>query len=204
MTQTPVTSTGMSAFPGFLQNPPLRVPNAKGVEFKREINIIQAPNELKITESGFQVFGAKMNIWFLPDLERETGEGEAVVQFHNHPWDFLSRVVVGRLIETRAAWNLETGKLDTSVFIREEGETYLCLADEYHLVTEVAPGTTTIMQMGPKKRPFIDKNGNTQHGEWGYLTESGQKLTATGRDAAPNPGFLERLWALNEHLRPKS
>lgn len=204
MTKSGVTSTGLAAFPGFLASEPLKVPNAKGEEFKLELNIVQAPNELKITPTGFSVFGAKINIWSLPDIERETGEKADAVWFHNHPWDFWSRVLKGRLVETRAVWNATTGKLDTSVYVREEGESYFCGGEEFHLVTEVDLNTVTLMQMGPKLRPFFDKEGKEQFGEWGYLTEEGGRLTATGRDAVPNPGFRDKLLALNPHMRPKS
>ena len=195
-----VTSTGQAAFPGFLATLPVRIPNARGVQYKMELNIIQAPNELKVTPTGFKVFGSKVNIWSLPDIERMVG-GDEVVQFHNHPWDFYSTVMTGRLVETRAVWNAETGCLDTSVFVRDEGEEYFCGAEEFHLVTEVTPGTVTLMQMGQKMRRYIDKEGQTQLGEWGYMDRTGKRTTATGRDAAENPTFRAHLLELNPHLR---
>ena len=81
-------------------------------------------------------FGIYLHKWFLPD-PRETP--------HNHPWSFFSIILWG--------WYVEVGH----IFKHKRRWLNIVPRERFHAVTEVKPGTLSLM--------FVGRDTGT----WGYL-----------------------------------
>ncbi|MFE7135431.1 hypothetical protein ACFVIM_31685 [Streptomyces sp. NPDC057638] len=127
---------------------------------------------------------AKVNVWFAPDLRRGR---EPFPHPHSHPWAFDAHVLLGGYDEDRYTPDGGAIRAERGVEHRAGGLNRVPL-EVYHEVTAVhEPGRTlTLMVCGPGER-----------GRWGYL----DLATGQHRGAAPDPGFTERLKALNPQHR---
>lgn len=123
----------------------------------------------------------KVNLWMAPDLR----DGERP-RPHNHPWEFTAHVLAGGYTEQR--YELVDGRVVTETRTHEAGGTNTVPLSSYHEVTHIqAPGRTlTLMVCGAGRK-----------GEWGYLDPATGELEPN----QPEPGFRERLAALNPRLR---
>ena len=107
---------------------------------------------------------------------------------HNHPWDFTSDILGGGYTELRY-W-IGPG----NVVLRETktyrvGDRNVLPRTIYHVVTNVLPGTVTRLICGEA----------TPGNKWGYLNIE----TGVHTEAEADPGFIDKLRALNPHLRQK-
>jgi hypothetical protein len=132
---------------------------------------------LRREESGTR----KINLWLAPDLR----EGDTPKP-HNHPWEFTSHILSGGYTEQR--YTLRDGTTITESRTHTAGSSNHVPPDVYHEVTEITePGRTlTLMLCGAGRQ-----------GSWSYLDPE------TGRTYAnePDPGFRDRLIALNPRMR---
>ncbi|MEU7162228.1 hypothetical protein AB0A98_38305 [Streptomyces chrestomyceticus] len=123
----------------------------------------------------------KVNLWLLPD--RRAADGRPAP--HSHPWDFRSWILLGGYDEDR--YELSDGHVRADLAVAHRSGTVNEIDRAlYHEVTGIhEPGRTlSLMVCGPGVR-----------GSWGYLDPD------TGRcvPSAPDPGFTDRLRALNPH-----
>ncbi|WP_367132837.1 MULTISPECIES: hypothetical protein [Streptomyces] len=145
------------------------VPDDRGDAYKAELVLLSR------VESTI-----KINLWSLPD--RRGGER---ARPHNHPWAFRSYVLLGGYDEDR--YTLEGGRVVPELSVSHTSGSVNHVAPEvYHDVTAIHDPhrTLTLMVCGPGRK-----------GQWGYLdTDTGEHVATQ-----PDPGFLERLRALNPH-----
>lgn len=81
---------------------------------------------------------------------------------HDHPFDFTSLIVKGGYTETRCLGPDVRGRLRFSWPCRyAAGAVVRRLAKDLHILTDVSPGTWTLVVTGPLVR------------EWGFLTPTG-------------------------------
>lgn len=122
----------------------------------------------------------KINSWYLPDLR--AGDKPKP---HSHPWDFYAFILMGGYTEDRYELDGDTVVTNLGVTHRS-GSVNEVPRTLYHEVTEIHdPGRTlTLMVCGAGQR-----------GTWGYLDVRTGEHTRT----APDPGFKDRLRALNPH-----
>jgi len=157
-----VTSAGLALANKLFAAKPLHIPNADGEPYQTELVIARDP----------EVQTLKVNWWHAPDDDRDP---------HSHPWDFEATILQGGYTEVRF-W-VENGKVMSDKFSYQAGEVNKIARNEFHLVTDIQPGTVSYMVCN-KANP---KNA------WGYLDiNSGEK-----RDADPDPTFIARLQHLN-------
>jgi len=178
------TSGGFDLVQGILAKPPTNIPNAIGEVYKRELTILRALNlqafkELLGDDGSLTI---KVNVWSLPDVDRFFGDGASP---HNHPWPFKSMIISGSYTEDR--YRLVDNVIERETKTYQAGDINEMPADTFHLVTEVIPGTITVMVCG------TPAPGN----EWGYLDLTTKQYSPAKMD----PNFLDKLKEVNPHLR---
>jgi hypothetical protein len=122
----------------------------------------------------------KIHWWHLPDPRKDP---------HTHPWPFRSTILSGGYTEHRWTKN-EQGVFVFSEHTYSAGDVNEVDANVYHNVVSLQPKTVTHMVCGEL----------VPDGKWGYLNlETMEEYPAT-----KDPTFLERLWKVNPHMRPKT
>ncbi|RSN46560.1 hypothetical protein [Actinomadura sp. WAC 06369] len=143
------------------------VPDEDGTAYKAELTLWQSDART-----------VRVNLWYAPDRR-----GGAQPRPHSHPWAFRSHILAGHYVEDR--YELAGGRVRTELGVEHRAGSVNEIPRElYHEVTEVEPGTLTLMLCGPGER-----------GGWGYLDPETGQHTPTG----PDPAFRARLAALNPH-----
>jgi len=148
------------------------VPDDRGDGYKAELVLINTREST-----------AKVNLWFAADLR-----GGQQSTPHSHPWAFDAHVLLGGYSEDRY-----TPSADGAVRC-EPGVEHLAGGvnsvprEVYHEVTEIHESGRTLTLM---------VCGRGDRGSWGYL----DLATGLHRAAEPDPGFGERLRALNPQHR---
>ncbi|MFF7446509.1 MULTISPECIES: hypothetical protein [unclassified Streptomyces] len=123
----------------------------------------------------------KVNLWMAPDLR----DGEKS-RPHNHPWEFTAHILAGGYTEQR--YEVVDGQVVTETQVHMAGDTNEVPLSTFHEVTDIqAPGRTlTLMVCGAGRE-----------GDWGYLNPTTGELEPN----RPDPGFRDRLIALNPRMR---
>lgn len=169
------TTAGIKAANDWFTAAPIRIPDPTGTDYFRSAVDIFRSSE----------FTVKLHYWHFAD-ERE--------QPHNHPWkdsngiSFTSRILVGGYREN-VYWVDATGEVQYETREYSVGDKNVSLYKEYHAVTEVIPGTVTLMVCG----------NQVPDNEWGYLDVQTGRYTK----AEKSDDFTGRFMATNTHLQQK-
>lgn len=136
------------------------------------------PYKAELTLSKTSGWTVKCNLWMAPD--RRGGE---TPKPHNHPWDFHSVTLNGRLVEDRV--EIVDGELVYVAGVEHRvGDVNRIGRSTFHEIVDLEPRTLTLMMCGPGMN------------HWGYLDAEGNYTKA-----ATPAGFLTRLRELNPHQR---
>lgn len=123
----------------------------------------------------------KVNLWLAPDL-RDGEESRP----HNHPWEFTAHILAGGYTEQR--YEVVDGQVVTETQVHAAGGANEVPLSTFHEVTDIqAPGRTLTLMVC----------GTGREGDWGYLDPA----TGEVEPNRPDPGFRERLIALNPRMR---
>ena len=213
MTTTSGLSINHSAFAAC----PRHIPNGKGEPFKTElvfqrseartdkINFWHGPDDDRPPHNHPWRFLDRSEVLYDPDGPRDIMKniellcGYDVLSYFGDRLDvkdlagysFVSEIMHGSL--THAVYWAEGSNVLLDVHHYEKGEVYAIKYDQFHLVTEVAPGTVTRMICGP----VVKALGNRRFNEWGYM----DKETGVYWPATPDPTFMEKLRDNNRFLK---
>jgi hypothetical protein len=169
------TTSGTIALNDWFTAPPIRIPNPTGEGyFRTAIDMFRSPEKT-----------VKLHYWH---------GGDELEQPHNHPWkdddgvSFRSTILVGGYTET-VYWVNGDGDVQSEVKEYRAGDTNTSFYSDYHVVSNVLPGTITFMVCG-KQVP---------NNEWGYLDIETGGYTKAEKTA----DFTAKFMAVNSHLVKK-
>lgn len=123
--------------------------------------------------------GAKQHVWFNPDPRP-----------HNHPWEWIECRVLRGSYKADEWIEDYFDRFEELSLTLNAGEARTLYQDDYHQITEVEPGTISIMSFGP-----VVGDGK----QWGHLKqdENGKWV----HDSNTNQeGFIDALWHMNPHM----
>lgn len=202
------TTCGQPLLSTQFETPPIHIPDGHGGAFKTELVVLRTPGRtVKLLWwhaddprpephnhpwKGFTpsaddaVLGERTKTWF--GIQHPSSPIKV-------PWDdisFVSEILDGGYTET-VYW-IDGGVIANTERTYRAGDINVVLHNAYHVVHDVQPKTRTRVTCGT----------STPGNEWGYLdAKTGEYVSARGPRMADN-GFLEKLRAINPHMRPKA
>jgi hypothetical protein len=172
MSTATTTSGGFSLQHDRMTSPPVHIPDGMGGSYKTELVIERSPQKT-----------VKVLWWHADDPRPEP---------HNHPWDFESQIIAGGYTDVR--YTVKNGNVIREVKEVRSGDINNVPREVFHCVTNVLPGTVTVMTCG-EATP-----GNT----WGYLDIETGEVTGSNEPPFGDPDFIGKLRSINPHMRQKS
>lgn len=127
--------------------------------------------------------GARQHVWLAPDIRP-----------HNHPWEFIDCKVLYGGGYTATEWipNDDGTYTERVTTLRPGDPEHRVTHKEYHQITEVVPGTVTVMTFGP-----VVGDGR----QWGHLVKDADGNWA--HDSNTNQeGYLDAMRHFNPHMQP--
>lgn len=124
--------------------------------------------------------GAKQHIWFNPDPRP-----------HNHPWEWIECKVIRGWYKADEWLDDEYETFSINTLTLSFGETRRLYHSDYHQITEVEPGTVSIMSFGP-----VVGDGK----QWGHLKKDETSGKWVHDSNTNQEGFIDALWHMNPHM----
>ena len=134
-----LTLGGLKAVAGYLESPPVHIPDENGSAYKTELALFRSEDRTE-----------KIIWWHKDDPRPEP---------HNHPWSFDSTILSGGYSEKRWWFDDVDGTLQHSVHHYRKGDVNSVKANIFHVVYDVLPKTVTHLVCGKASVNNI----------WGYL-----------------------------------
>ena len=127
--------------------------------------------------------GARQHVWLAPDQRP-----------HNHPWDSIDCKVIYGGGYTATEWlpNGDGTFREVTTTLRAGDPEHRLLHGAYHQITEVVPGTVTVMTFGP-----VVGDGK----QWGNLVPDGNGGWVHDSNINQD-GFMDALRHFNPHMAP--